>query len=83
MLAGLTTSTPSINIDGYFTQYPDNSTILLRRTANGQPAMLMYDYGAGKVIVFRLGIWAFTGIRRRDSPLPVNFDRLKVKTKIW
>jgi hypothetical protein len=25
--------------------------VLLRRTANGQPAMLMYDYGAGKVII--------------------------------
>ncbi len=60
VLAGLTTNTPDINIDGYFTGYPDNSTILLRRTANGQPAMLMYDYGLGKVIVTTLySDWAY------------------------
>jgi hypothetical protein len=26
-------------------------SLLLRRTANGQPAMIMYDHGLGKVIV--------------------------------
>ncbi len=49
-----------MSVDGYFTQYPDNSTILLRRTANGQPAMLMYDYGLGKVIVTSMySDWAY------------------------
>jgi hypothetical protein len=51
ILSGQTQSTPSLNVDGYFTNYPSNATVLLRRTVNGQPAMLMYDYGAGKVIV--------------------------------
>ena len=50
MLAGQTRSTPSINIDGYFTQYPENTTVLLRRTSNGQPALLLYPYGSGYVI---------------------------------
>jgi len=51
ILAGLSKATPDLNVDGYFTEYPSNSTILLRRTANGQPAMLMYEYGLGRVIV--------------------------------
>ena len=45
MLSVFSTSTANIGVDGYFTSYPDNSTILLRRVANGQPAMLMYPYG--------------------------------------
>jgi len=37
-----------------------NSIILLRRTANGQPAMLMYPYGTGKVIVTSMySDWAY------------------------
>ncbi len=50
VLAGQTKSTPSLNVDGYFTKYPENTTVLLRRTANGQPAVLMYQYGSGYVI---------------------------------
>lgn len=42
MLASQTRLTPSLNVDGYFMDYPDDATILLRRTANGQPAVLMY-----------------------------------------
>jgi hypothetical protein len=38
MLSGQSRSTPTLNVDGYFTGYPANSTVLLRRTANGQPA---------------------------------------------
>lgn len=51
VLSGQTRSTPSLNVDGYFTKYPENSTILLRRTVNGQPAVLMYPYGSGYVFV--------------------------------
>ncbi len=51
MLAGLRKGTPDIHIDGYLMHYPSNATILLRRTANGQPALLMYEYGEGRVIV--------------------------------
>jgi len=51
MLSGQSNATPSINVDGYFTDYPSNSSVLLRRTANGQPDLLMYEYGQGRVIV--------------------------------
>ncbi|NOY64546.1 MAG: hypothetical protein GXO97_04010, partial [Nitrospirae bacterium] len=60
ILSGQRNITPSVNVDGYFTQYPDNSTILLRRTSNGQPAMLMYQYGNGYVIVTTMySDWAY------------------------
>jgi hypothetical protein len=41
---------PDINVDGYFTGWPGNSTILLSRTKNAMPAMLMYNYSKGRVI---------------------------------
>ncbi|MEK7275364.1 MAG: hypothetical protein AAB110_08915, partial [Candidatus Desantisbacteria bacterium] len=41
-------------IDGYFTQWPNDATILLRRTKNQMPAMLMYKYGSGTVIASTL-----------------------------
>jgi tripartite motif-containing protein 71 len=50
VLAGQTRSTPSFNVDGYFTQYPENTTVLLRRTSNGQPSLVIYPYGKGYVI---------------------------------
>jgi sugar lactone lactonase YvrE len=51
MLSSISKSTPTLSVDGYFTSYPSNTTVLLRRTANGQPAMIMYEHGLGKVIV--------------------------------
>ena len=51
ILAGQTKSTPTLHLDGYFTTYPSNATVLLRRTANGQPALLIYEYGQGQVII--------------------------------
>ncbi|MFA5389189.1 MAG: PKD domain-containing protein [Candidatus Omnitrophota bacterium] len=41
---------PDIKLDGYFVDYPEGSKILLRRSKNQMPAMLMYDYGKGIVI---------------------------------
>jgi hypothetical protein len=51
ILSGQTRNTPSLNVDGYFTSYPSIANVILRRNANGQPAMIMYDHGLGKVIV--------------------------------
>jgi hypothetical protein len=51
ILSGQSKPTPNINVDGYFTDYPSNATVLLRRTANGQPDLLMYEHGQGRVIV--------------------------------
>ncbi len=54
MMAALNKSTPSINVDGYFTSIPSNATVLLRRMKNGQPSAIMYPYGNGKVIATTL-----------------------------
>jgi hypothetical protein len=65
VLAGQTKSTPSINVDGYFTIYPENATVLLRRTANGQPALITYPYENGRIIATSAFTdHAYTPIRR-------------------
>ncbi|MCK4529355.1 Ig-like domain-containing protein, partial [candidate division WOR-3 bacterium] len=51
VFSGQTEQVMSCNVDGYITQYPDNAEVLLRRTANGMPALLSYSCGAGRVIV--------------------------------
>jgi len=38
-------------VDGYFSVYPSNSTILLKRKINLEPALLYYSYGNGTVIL--------------------------------
>ncbi|MCU0798778.1 MAG: PKD domain-containing protein [Candidatus Thermoplasmatota archaeon] len=59
-LSGQTTTTPTVNVDGYFSLYPDNSTVMLRRTKNGMPALLSYPYGNGKVVASTLfSDWAY------------------------
>ena len=54
MLAGQSSATPSVNVDGYFTSYPSNATVVLRRVINGQPALISYPYGKGLVVVTTL-----------------------------
>jgi len=54
VLSVFSNSIASIGVDGYFTSYPESSTVLLRRTANGQPAMILYPYGKGYVIATTL-----------------------------
>jgi uncharacterized membrane protein len=51
ILSGQSRTTPNINVDGYFMDYPSTATVVLRRTANAQPDLLMYEYGQGRVIV--------------------------------
>ncbi|MBU1887601.1 MAG: hypothetical protein KKB46_00185, partial [Candidatus Omnitrophica bacterium] len=52
---------PDFKLDGYFTDYPAPATVLLRRTKNLMPAMLMYDYKKGRVIVSSLySDWGYT-----------------------
>ncbi len=48
------------NVDGFFTQYPDNAKILLKRVKNQYPAVVMYSYGSGTVIASTLySDWAY------------------------
>lgn len=51
VLSSTTKSLISSPIDGYFADYPSNSTVLLSRRINGMPAMLSYPYGEGRVVV--------------------------------
>jgi len=47
-------------VDGSFTSYPENASVLLSRTKNGMPALLMYNYGNGTVIASTLYTdWAY------------------------
>ncbi|NOZ59044.1 MAG: hypothetical protein GXO66_05655, partial [Euryarchaeota archaeon] len=52
------------NVDGFFTTYPANATVLLTRTKNGQPAMVMYPYGNGTVIATTLYSDMARGLRQ-------------------
>jgi uncharacterized membrane protein/streptogramin lyase len=54
ILSSFSSATIDVGVDGYFSSYPENSTILLRRTANGQPAMILYPYGNGYVFATAL-----------------------------
>ena len=49
-LSSLEDGVADLNVDGYFTAYPNDATVLLSRTKNGEPAMLTYDYGDGRVL---------------------------------
>jgi|GEM_PF-1749514 len=40
----------AVNVDGYFKKWPANTTVLLLRQKNSQPAMVSYKYGLGKVV---------------------------------
>lgn len=50
IMAGQNSLVSNVNVDGYFTNYPENTTILLSRTKNGMPALLEYGFGNGSVI---------------------------------
>ncbi len=54
IFAGQDTIYVDANIDGYFTQWPDDATILLRRTKNSMPVILVYPWGKGKIIATTL-----------------------------
>ena len=50
VVASVPGQTASVNVDGYFTDWPEDATVQLSRTVNGQPAMLSYDHGEGRVL---------------------------------
>jgi hypothetical protein len=50
VVSGFSDAILDSNVDGYFTDLPDNSEVLLYRAKNGQPAMVRYEFGAGTVI---------------------------------
>ncbi|MFH2027860.1 MAG: hypothetical protein ABIJ08_01865, partial [Nanoarchaeota archaeon] len=52
MLASISKKNPDVNVDGYFTEWPENSTILLRRVKNSMPVLIRYSVGRGNVIAY-------------------------------
>ncbi|MBI4652330.1 hypothetical protein HY745_13860, partial [Candidatus Desantisbacteria bacterium] len=50
ILSGQSKNILSEPVDGYFTSWPKDAKILLRRSKNGQPCMLLYKYGSGWVL---------------------------------
>ena len=51
VLASQNTNTVTAAIDGFFSIYPADSTVLLRKMANQEPALLYYPYGDGHVFL--------------------------------
>ncbi|HLP44629.1 MAG TPA: hypothetical protein VK469_01705, partial [Candidatus Kapabacteria bacterium] len=51
VLSSSTNELVNAGVDGYFSAYPSNSTILLKRKVNLEPALLYYPYGNGTVIL--------------------------------
>jgi len=70
------------NVDGYFTSWPDNASVLLTRTKNGMPALLMYEYGAGRVIVTSIyEDWAYGHHAASDDGLRLIRDLIAGATE--
>ncbi len=75
IFAGQDDAIVGANIDGYFTSWPENATILMSRRNTGWPALLEYPYGNGRVIATTMySDWAYThgqaGWRRRPDNRP-------------
>lgn len=61
-LSGQSASLLDVGADGYLTRWPEDATVLLRRTSNLQPAMIRYPYGRGEVFVLTLyPDWSYAG----------------------
>lgn len=62
LLAGQSSHLPNISVDGFFTSYPDDSTILFLRSRNLRPTAILYPYGQGQILATtHYGDWAFLG----------------------
>ena len=69
---------PDLKLDGYFIDYPDNANILLRRSKNQMPAMLMYNFGKGIVIASSLySDWGYLNGQAGSSEINLIRDLLR------
>lgn len=50
ILSGITSSNVTAGFDGFFRKVPSNATILLRRSATGEPCFIVYPVGTGWVV---------------------------------
>ena len=78
ILSSQTDSYPDIKLDGYFTDYPDGALILLRRSKNQMPAMLMYNFGKGIVIAASIySDWGYLNGQASSSEINLVRDILR------
>jgi PKD repeat protein/pimeloyl-ACP methyl ester carboxylesterase len=69
---------PDIKLDGYFTEYPASATILLRRSKNQMPAMLMYNFGKGVVVAASIySDWGYLNGQAGSSEINLVRDILR------
>ncbi len=62
-------------VDGYFADYPANTTILLQRVTNREPALIMYPYGNGYVILTSMfSDWSYAHSQASISELNIVRD---------
>lgn len=54
VFAGQKSVVLKLDPEGYFTKYPKNAKVLLRKTSNDKPVLLYYPYGKGHVIATTL-----------------------------
>ncbi|MCP5105302.1 MAG: hypothetical protein GY950_18080 [bacterium] len=82
VLSSQTNQRITAGIDGYIADYPSNSTILLKRRTNHNPAMLYYPYGMGKVIITALYTdWAYGRSQATTSELNIIRDLITFAKK--
>ena len=58
-LSGFDRATLDAHVDGYFTHWPTGTHTLLSRTANGQPAAILYPYPSSPPLGGTEGGWVF------------------------
>ena len=69
---------PDVKLDGYFTNYPDGANVLLRRSKNQMPAMLMYNFGKGIVIAASIySDWGYLNGQASSSEILLVRDILR------
>ncbi len=77
IFAGQNSPEVGANIDGYFTQWPENARILMRKKSSRWPVMVEYSYGKGRVIAMTLYTdWAFATRKAFSSELALIRDLL-------
>ena len=69
---------PDLKLDGYFTGYPDGATVLLKRSKNQMPAMLMYNFGKGIIVAASIySDWGYLNGQASSSEINMVRDLLR------
>jgi len=73
---------PDLKLDGYFTDFPEGAKILLKRSKNLKPAMIMYSFGEGAVIATSLySDWGYINGQASSSEIDLLRDLVRWSKK--